>query len=166
MDPQHFNRLLRRIATDSSAFKELYDAYYSKIKLHVHRRFGKLISADDIAQDVFVSLLTLKPESDIIYPTTWLMRLADNHATDLLRLRHEEIALTENIQVPFSIDNAILHTDLQAVLKHLDPLSQQIIYLHVWEGYSHQEIAEELHITCTNVRVRMSRAYKIIKNFL
>lgn len=166
MDPQKFNRLLRRISKDSSAFKEIYDEYYSKVKLHVHRRFGRSVSPEDVVQDVFLSLLTLKPESDIKYPTTWLMTLADNKVKDLLRIRHEESALAENIAVPFCIDGTILRADMQAVFRKLDPLTQQIIYLHIWEDYSYREIADGLHISYSNVRVKVSRAYKIIKKLM
>lgn len=166
MDEQKFNRLLRRINTDSRAFEEIYNEYYGKVKLHVFRGFGKLVSAEDVAQDVFISLLSLKPDEKIEHPTTWLMRLAENKAKDVLRVRHEEVSLSELLSVPFCIDSTILRADMQAILRRLDPLSQQIIYLHIWEGYSYQEIAEELHITCSNVRVKVSRAYKIIKDYL
>lgn len=166
MDPQKFNRLLRKINTDSRAFEEIYNEYYGKVKLHIMRGFGKLLSPEDVTQEVFLSLLNLQIDKPIEHPTTWLMRLAENKAKDILRVRHEEVSLSELLPVPFCIDSTILRADMQAIFRKLDPLTQQIIYLHIWEDYSYQEIADELHISCSNVRVKVSRAYKLIKKLL
>ncbi len=166
MDSQKFNRLLRKITTDSRALEEIYEEYYSKVKLHILRGFGNLVSAEDVAQEVFLSLLSLNLKEKIEFPTTWLMRLSENKAKDILRGKHSESELSDMISSSFSIDKAILKADVQTVIKKLDPLSQQIIYLHIWEGYPYKEIAQELNISYNNVRVKASRAYKKIEKLL
>ncbi len=166
MDTQKFNRLLRKISTDSRAFEEIYTEYYSKVKLHILRVFGKLVSAEDVAQEVFLSLLSLNLKENIEFPTTWLMRLSENKAKDILRARHEEFELSEITPAPFRIDSTILRADLNAVIHKLDPASQKIIYLHIWEGYTYKEIANDMEISCNNVRVKASRAYKILGKLL
>ena len=94
------------------------------------------------------------------------MRLSENKAKDILRGKHSESELSDMISSSFSIDKAILKADVQTVIKKLDPLSQQIIYLHIWEGYPYKEIAQELNISYNNVRVKASRAYKKIEKLL
>lgn len=166
MDALKFNRLLRKIQSDKRAVEKLYEEYYPKIVYHVRRRFGNLVSPEDITQNVFLALLTTEITTYVEHPTAWLYTLVDNKAKDLLRVRHEEIALSEMLVSSFCIDSTILKEDMKQCLKGLDPISQQIIYLHIWEGYSYIEIAEELGVSCSNVRVKVSRAYKFIKQYL
>lgn len=166
MDSQKFNCLLRKISTDSRAFEEIYNEFYGKVKLHIIRTFGNLVSADDVTQEVFLSLLSLNLKENIEFPTTWLMKISENKAKDVLRVSHDGTQLTDIPSASFCIDNVILQTDMQAIMQKLDALTQQIIYMHIWEGYSYKEIARELNISNNNVRVKAARAYKKIKKLM
>ncbi len=166
MNPRKFNRLLKNIKYDKNALEEIYNEYYPQIVLHLRRRFGDLISPEDLAQEVFVALLQTEDFREVEYPTTWIYRLADNKAIDKIRTRHAEAELNENIADEFFIDDLISKEDVRAVLKKLDRETQFIIYLHVWEGYSYQEIAEMTNLSCINVRVKVSRAYSLLKKFM
>ena len=92
--------------------------------------------------------------------------MADNKAIDKLRSQHKEVALTENQSVPFCLDNLILKEDVKKCFESLDRESQYILYLHIWEGYSHKEIAEIMLLSCGNVRTKVSCAYAQIKKML
>lgn len=166
MNPQKFNRLLRNIKHDKRSLALIYTEYYPKLVFHVQRRFGKLISPDDIAQDIFSKLMQLEIHYFVKTPTAWLYTLADNRAKDILKSCHEEVALEEYLADEFSIDSTILNLDVKKALSHLDLKSQQIIYLHIWEGYSYEEISKGLNISCANIRVKASRAYKELKKYL
>lgn len=166
MNAHKFNRLLQSIRSDRQAVTEIYAEYFPKIVIHLTRRFGKLISAEDIAQETFLSLLTTKEFKPVEYPTTWLYHMADNKAIDKLWSQHKEVALTENQSVPFCLDNLILKEDVKKCFESLDRESQYILYLHIWEGYSHKEIAEIMLLSCSNVRTKVSRAYAQIKKML
>ncbi len=166
MNAHKFNRLLQSIRSDRQAVTEIYAEYFPKIVIHLTRRFGKLISAEDIAQETFLSLLTTKEFKPVEYPTTWLYHMADNKAIDKLRSQHKEVALTENQSVPFCLDNLILKEDVKKCFESLDRESQYILYLHIWEGYSHKEIAEIMLLSCGNVRTKVSCAYAQIKKML
>ncbi len=166
MDPRKFNRLLLKIKYDKHAIEEIYTEYFPKIVMHITRRFGKLISPDDIAQEIFITLMTLEDFKPVDYPTSWIYRLADNKAIDKIRQQHTGIELTETYAAPFSLDNLILKEDVKKVLAKLDQDSQMIIYLHIWEGYEHKEIAQLLNLSYSNVRTKISRAYATIRKFL
>ena len=72
MEAHKFNRLLSRISCDKEAFELLYGEYYLKMKLHIRRRWGNLVAAEDIVQDVREALRTLDETSQkIIYMNIW-----------------------------------------------------------------------------------------------
>ena len=166
MDAKKFNRLMKTIKYDSKAFSEIYEEYYPKIKIHVQRRFGRLVCAEDISQEVFLKLLSLDVKEYVEYPTAWVYALADNKVKDILRATHDEIALSDLCTASFDLDDTILSVDIKSALLHLDEMSQQILYLHIWEGYSYKEIALELNLGYANVRVKASRALKTLKKHL
>lgn len=166
MNPQKFNGALADIKSDKQAIIPIYDEYYPKIILHLRCRFGNLVCPEDIAQDVFAMLLNSDKLPYVQSPTKWLMTVADNRATDVLRSQHKEVPLLEELAPPVNCDYSCLSVDIQRAFQEIDPVSRQIIYLHFWEGYSHNEIAEILGITCGNVRIKAYRAYKTLKKWL
>lgn len=167
MDPQKFNRLLEKLKYDKQALNEIFEEYYPKIVAHVGRRFGRLVNGEDVAQDIFLTLMKLKEIKFIERPTAWLLRLVDNRAIDMLKARRDTATLPEILpDTSFSIDNTILQADVKEILSHLDPVSQRILYLHHWEGYEYREIAEVLHLSCGNVRIKAHRAYKDLRKYL
>ena len=99
-------------------------------------------------------------------PQQWLFSVADNKAIDLLRRHHEEISLTDDLKVPHNCEIPTQSIAIHLAFQHIDPLSQKILHMHFWEGYTHKEIAAELNMTCGNVRQKVSRAYKILEKFL
>lgn len=165
MDIRRFNRLLSGAKYDKKAFEQIYEEYYPKIVLHLRRRFGDLMCIEDAAENVFLYLLTIEPWY-IDYPTSWLFTIAENDVKDHLKAQYRELPLLESTAVPYDFDREILSSDMQAAFAHLDKDAQMILYLHHWEGYAHDEIAKELHISPSNVRVKVSRAYKILKKYL
>ncbi len=166
MDAQKFNYLIGKIKYNKYAVKSIYEDYYLKLKAHIQRRFGKLINPEDIAHDIFLKLLEMKTPDYVEYPTTWLYKLADNYTIDILRGKHEEIELNEIVAAKFDIENTIINIDVKKALLNLDDLTQEILYLHYWEGYSLKELANEFNISYISIRTKVSRAYKTLKKYL
>lgn len=166
MGPLKFNRILHNIQYDKNALGEIYDEYFPRIVLHLTRRFGKSFPSEDIAHDVFVTLMTIEKFPDVEYPATWLYKIADNKAIDMIKTKHVEARLTENIADSFFIDDLITEEDIKQGMAKLDKESQVIIFLHHWEGYNHKEISGLMNLSCSNVRVRISRAYSVLKKYL
>lgn len=166
MNAQKFNRILNNIKDDKQAIVPIYQEFYSQIIIHLRCRYGKLICPEDIAEEVFASLLKGGNSAYINSPLQWLFTISDHKATDAIRKRHEEMAYTDALNASADFDYSFLGADVQLAFSHLDPLSRQILVMHFWEGYTHKEIAALLNITCGNVRLKVSRAYKILQKFL
>ena len=166
MDAKKFNRQLKKVATDKRALESIYEEYYLPMKAHVRRRFGSLVSDEDIAQDVFLKLLSCGDQPYIEYPASWLYKLADNRAKDVLRASHPEAELSDRLAAPFDLDKTIVNAEMRRALQTLEEDARYILYLYYWEGYSLKEIAEETGIGYANVRAKVSRAYQKHKKIL
>lgn len=167
MDTQKFNRLIQKIKYDKKAADVIYAEYYLRLKVHIQRRFGGLISSEDFMQDIFLKLLEMETPKYIEYPTAWLYRLADNYIIDQLRRTHQNEELFETtISDKFDIEKIVIDHDVKEAMSNLDELTQKILYLHYWEGYSFKELEAELAISYGSIRTRASRAYQILKKYL
>jgi len=71
----------------------------------------------------------------------------------------EETLLDRQRPIP---DDVAQRLDSREILDHLPPGDAQLLTLHA-EGRTAQEIAEELHLTAGNVRVRLSRLLKRVR---
>lgn len=167
METQKLNQTLKITKYDKKAVGIFSDKYYFKLKAYVQRRFGKLIDSQDATQAVFEKLMSLEGTYEVRYPITWLYRVADHHIIDLLRVkRPEEVTLLETQAADFDIEDTIIAGDVKDAILQLDELSQKILYLHYWEDYKFDEIAELLNISSVNARAKASRAYKELKKLL
>ncbi len=165
MTTQKFNHLLQKSKTDKRAWEEIHKEYFMRLTYYLKRRFGNLISAEDVAQDVFVSLITMENFGYIEEPDIWLRKVANFKAIDSIKYRHEEVPIPEDYPVPVRFDELDLTEDVKKSLSYLDKQSRDMIYLHFWEGYTETEIADFMHMKPTTVRVRIYRAYLKIKKF-
>lgn len=167
MEAQKFNRLIRKIKYDPKAIESIYDEFNLQLKVHIQRRFGNLISSEDYTQEIFLKLLEMETPSKIEYPTAWLYRLADNYIIDQLRKAHQnEVLFETTISDKFDIEQIVIDNDVKEAMSNLDELTQKILYLHYWEGYSFKELETELAISYGSIRTRASRAYQILKKYL
>lgn len=137
-----------------------------KLKERIHFYFGKLVNEEDMAQEVFMKLMTMETPPFVEYPTTWLWRIARNYVIDTLRVTHPEVKLLETQPGDFDLEKTILEEDVKAAMAQLDESSQQIVYMHYWEGYRLKELVPVLHENYANIRAKASRAYRILKKCL
>jgi len=84
MNERDFNRVLKKIEYDKSGLSAIYAEYYPKIKIHLKRKFGKLVDSEDIAREVFLKLLRYKYSGPVKYPAAWLYKIAENIAVRAL----------------------------------------------------------------------------------
>lgn len=166
MDAQKFNCLIKKIKYDKKAIDSIYDEYCSELKIHIQRRFGNLVNPEDMLEDIFLKILEMETPNHVKYPTAWLFRVADNYITDKLRGTHQDEEYIETISKEFDVDKIVLDIEVKEALSKLDKLTQQILYMHFWEGYRFKELARELNLSYVSIRSRASRAYKTLKKFL
>ena len=166
MEAQKFNRLIKKIKYDPKSIDSIYSEFHLKLKVHIQRRFGSQISPEDFTEDIFLKLLEMETPKYVQYPTAWLFKIADNFIIDKLRAKHQEEEFLDSISDKFDIEQTVINHEVKEAMSNLDELTQKILYLHYWEGYSLKELATELNISYGSIRARASRAYKKLKKYL
>lgn len=159
------NLLKRAKEKDSEAFEILMRNELSSM----YRVAASILQNDeDVADAVQETLLicwekigTLKNDS---FFKTWLTRILINQCNDILRKRKPTVSIDEiqEISVLDSYDNR----EWKEITKLLDEKYRTVIELFYVEELSTREIAKALKLSEANVRIRLSRGRKQLKELL
>ena len=163
---KEFNSLLKKIKYDDGARTKFLNYYYVKLKFHLKTYIGSYSDWEDVLHDVIEKLISTDwgGYPYIEHPISWLFRMSDNCARDMIRREKFTCELPEFMPDKFNIDESLVHGELRAAMKKcLPPEEQYIFYLYLWGGYSLKEIAEILGVSYAGIRTKVSRAYKILK---
>ena len=114
--------------------------------------------AEDIAQDVFVSLVRTQPVFESAeHQKAWLLRVTVNRSKSFLRSawqrRTEGLPDTLSDQTFTPQENTVMEA-----VGRLHEKYRQVVYLYYVEGYSSAELAQLLHMPQNTVLSRLSRA--------
>lgn len=118
--------------------------------------------AEDIFQEVFLTLHQKKPEfENKEHEKAWIIRVTINKSKKLLNSswKKKQTLLEKELKEEFPEENMeILEEVLTLPLKY-----RTIIHLFYYEGYSVKQISKLLHLTESNVKMRLARARKKLK---
>ena len=159
MNSFEFNRRLAKYKHSQKAVREIYEYYYPLIVRHINRRFCGQIDGRDIAHTFFERLFQLKTDK-IKNPNAWVYTVSKNIALEIMR---KEGRLNETIKNMIREDIVIIPDLSLELLKALLKIEQKIIYLHYWEKYRLNEIAEILKIKYGLVKYYHRTAKKKLK---
>lgn len=157
------------------AFKQLYDAYVPHV-LGVCIRYGILPDhRKDLIQIIFTEAFKSLSRYDATKASfkTWLNRIAVNRTITYLK-SHRNLIDTkslENVQeadialyAGNDIEEQLHYKELLITLQEMPKNYWLVFSLYVIEGYTHEEIAEQLDISVISSRVSLNRARKWVKN--
>ena len=157
-------------AGSTDALAELYHRHAAAVMRVAWRLLGSSADAEDVTHDVFVGL----PEAAGRYQergrfAAWLQQVTIR--VSLTRLRHRssrkerDIELASTMAGPQTID-AAERAEIARAIKELPATLRIVFVLKVLEGYSHNEIAQLAGISVTASEVRLSRAFKQLRQRL
>ena len=159
---------------DRKAFQELYERHWSVLADHIFRVTKSKTEAQDIIQEIFVSIWKRRELLDIHGDVVaYLMRAAKN-----LSLRYIEKNITkEKFLVSLKqftqtigpsqlseMEINELEKAIQGAIDQLPSKMQEIFLLSRMENLSYKEIAQRLSIAETTVKKQISNALKSIRN--
>ena len=120
--------------------------------------------AEDIVQEVFLKLLTVRPAfRDAEHEKAWLIRTTLHRAADL-----RKAAARRNVP----LEEALLasapepENQLLAAVRALPEKYGAVIHLHYYEGYSLKEIGKLLGLPAATVGTRLARGRERLRQSL
>ncbi len=159
---------------DHDAFGELVRRYQRPAYSVALSVAGNHQDAEDAAQEAF--LTALQRLDDCRNPArfgAWFLSIVRNRARNLVRresLRSgDPIPDTAHSKEPSpakAAQLAALRSRLEAALQTLPEVQREIVLLHDWEGWKHDEIAERLGIPSGTVRSHLHFARKALRTEL
>ncbi len=155
------------LAGDREAFRRLVERHYEMIYRVAYRYVGSAVDAEDIAQDVCVTLATrLQKFGGRSRFSTWLVAIVINRCRDFLRRRRSAATLVEKYAALRDAEDADqADTEkrtawLAEALQSLEPSLRETVLLVVGEDLSHREAAKVLGCAESTVSWRIHVAKK------
>ncbi len=173
---------------DEQAFNEVVRAHADKVFSLVFRMIGNRAEAEDLAQEVFVTVFKtvdgFRSESKL---STWLLRIAANHCKNRIKylarrrtdggspddVSDENVAavgrspLQGRIEAPdVLLEAAELEDLMQQAIATLDEEHRLLIVLRDVEELSYEEIGEVSGLPEGTIKSRLHRARMTIKDYL
>lgn len=170
---QELLTIRRAIAGDESALRALWVRHAPHIDVVVRRLVGSDPDlAADIAQEVWIQIFRALPSyrGDSQFGT-WAHRIAVNRTLNALR-KTRRLA---NLETDVNEDSAICDPDversfvaqsIEEAAAKLSPGARAVFMLHDVEGYTHEEIAEELGITPGGSKSQLFKARAKLRKLL
>ncbi|MCC7209770.1 MAG: sigma-70 family RNA polymerase sigma factor [Anaerolineae bacterium] len=170
---------LHRMARgDPTALGDLYDRYGRLVYSLAYRVLGDTSQAEEVTQDTFLKVWREPLAWDPAHGRFdgWLLTLARYTAIDRLRMETRrapggQIALEDDVASDDdgpdglngldSLDLAHLHGLLEA----LPPAQRQVVELAFFNGLTHSELAEALHLPLGTVKTRLRLALQKLKSW-
>ena len=159
--------------------KYLYERYYGYCLKVVFRYIYRYDKATDIVNDGFVKVFGKMDHFH--YESTvnlemilmgWMRKIMINTSIDWLRksnflpeigVINESIWLADKSQ---SADNSLLYKELILEIKKLPPGYRAVFNMYVIDGFTHQEIADQLQIAVGTSKSNLSKARALLQKFI
>jgi RNA polymerase sigma-70 factor (ECF subfamily) len=172
MTDQRSDRELARLVTeegDEVAFRSLYRRHNPRIHRFVLRLVGNDgQEAEDILQETWLraarALDGFRWESAF---SSWVSGIALNRVRELARRKKRSLVEVEGEwELPVGAADSESRIDLERALEILPPGFRTVLVLHDVEGYTHQEIGDQLGITDGTSKSQLHGARKAMRRLL
>jgi RNA polymerase sigma-70 factor, ECF subfamily len=166
--------LLRRAMNgDERALRQIWAEHSPHVDAVVKRLCGgDPDMAADIAQEVWIQIFRALPgyRGDSQFGT-WAHRIAVNRTLNALRRVRRLAKIETDIEedtasVEMDSDRTFLAESIEQAMGHLSPGARAVFVLHDIEGYTHEEIGEELGITSGGSKSQLFKARAKLRRLL
>ncbi len=154
----------------NSEFKAAFEEYKDAVYRFAWRMMGSAAAAEDIAQDVFLSLLRhpgrFDPNRGHLRP--FLLGITRNLVLKRWRDEHQwEELLDEQVSAnPIDLERSEKAEIVGAAVRSLPPLQREVLILFEYEELSLEEIARAVEAEVGTVKSRLHRARENLRRLL
>ncbi|MEN2434813.1 RNA polymerase sigma factor [Weeksellaceae bacterium A-14] len=165
------------IEKDQKSQTRLINYFWMDVFSFVLKKVHDKNSADELTVNVFSKVLAKLDLYDSEFQfKTWVLTIAQNTMIDFWRRKSRENEdAAENMgdlrnQFAKSPEELLISEEdqqkIQNIVESMDTNYRDIIRLRFFEEKSIKEIAEELHLSVANTKVRIMRAKKVLSELL
>lgn len=155
---------------DKEAFAEVYEHYWKKLLALSFRHTKDKEMAEEIVQDVFVSLWQRRNDLEIEHLSSYLATAVKfstfkrlHHARRQEMIRNAVLPKADQQLDEQAIDARFLQEYVDGIVEKLPDRCRLVFQLSRKDQKSHQEIAEELQISEKAVEANITRALKVLR---
>lgn len=156
---------------DIRAFKQLYDHTSPILRAVARRWVDASTSADDVLQLAYTNIWEKADRFDRSAGAAlaWMLRICRNVAIDEIRRNrsmqaNDSWAALDGVDVQ-TVDGDLL-IDLRSYWMKLPPDQADALNRHYFQGFSHDELAEQLRLPLGTVKSRIRRALMSLRSSL
>ena len=177
-EPDDMSNLLVAVAEerDRKAFVSLFEHFAPRIKGYLRRQGASDGEAEDLMQDVMLTVWTRAPLFDRrkARASTWIFTIARNKRIDAIRReRRPELDPNDPALVPDRNDNpddaasaAEWRVLVRRAIENVPPEQARVLRLAFFDDMSHAAIAKELNLPVGTVKSRMRLAFAKLRSSL
>lgn len=153
---------------DRRAFERVYREHADRVYSLCLRMLADRALADEVTQDVFVRVWEKLPgfRGDSAF-STWLHRVAVNVILTRRKVNGLQQGRTSDDETldltPTRSESVGDRLDLESAIAHLPRGARQVFVLHDVEGFTHEEIGEQLGITPGGSKAQLHRARMLLR---
>lgn len=166
---------LETVVDDPTALRPevLVDRYQRRIYAVIYRMTGRHADTDDLCQETFLQIFRswsrFRPGTNL---DAWVYRIATNVAVDHLRRRSKDRTIENNLRSASFIreERSSIDSETEAAVRRavedLPPQQKAVVVLRMFEGLSHDQIAEIVDAPVATVRWRLFTALEKLESEL
>ncbi len=154
------------------AYRELVDRYANKLMGLCVRYLRDRHKAEDAVQETFIQVFRSVHQFDASGNLiAWMSRIAINICLKEIKKSKRMVFTEQNLHLETlpvmpEIDRKMNTEELLTILDNLPAAYRIVFNLHLVEGYSHKEISEMLDIRESTSRTKLTRARKMLQDYL
>jgi RNA polymerase sigma factor (sigma-70 family) len=155
---------------DLEALEALYRAFETPVYNLALRMLRAPEDAEDVLQETFLEVVrSIKQYRGEGHLWGWIKRIAASKA--LMRIRRNQVRATEQLDEESTgghgpVGAVPARIDLERAFEQLSETSRAVVWLHDVEGYTHEEIAEQMGKTVSFSKSQLARAHARLRRML
>ncbi|WP_315823713.1 sigma-70 family RNA polymerase sigma factor [Paraflavitalea speifideaquila] len=164
------------LSADLAHFDRLYYQYHQAVYANIYKLVSDAQNAEDILQEVFLSLWENRQQLDLEKVAGWLFVVSYNKAATYLKRKLKESTVfvaenssTEHVVAPEAPDEQLYQLRLLIVEEAIDRLparKKEVFRLCRFEGKSHDEVAVQLGISVLSVKDYLKQSTQFIRQYV
>jgi RNA polymerase sigma-70 factor (ECF subfamily) len=165
--------ITRAQAGDEAALEALFRAFETPVYNLARRMLKRPEDAEDVLQETFLEIVrSIKQYRGEGHLWGWIRRIAATKT--LMRIRRDQVRVAESLDEESAATGGgggpTMHVgsniDLERAFERLSETSRSVVWLHDVEGYTHEEIAEQMGKSVSFSKSQLARAHARLRKML